>query len=88
MVISAKLENDTSIKNVELIGIKEAIKYAIRNNYHYTTIYTDSLNACMALEKVKYENKLDTHAVNIYKKIKDYPNYNFVIQYIPSHIGL
>ncbi|KAG4079431.1 hypothetical protein HA402_015681 [Bradysia odoriphaga] len=73
------------ISNAELVGILKAILSAESNDCRNVVILTDSLNACNWIAEGPRNNYL-VHLIR--EQISRLKDTNFILQWIPSHIGL
>lgn len=82
---SYKLNSNFTIMNAELVGIIEALEYAISIGQFKVVIFTDSQSGCMALIDKNYENYL----VQQFYTLINYNSFQeVVIQWIPGHINI
>lgn len=83
--LSYKLNSEFSIMNAELVGIIEALEYAISVNQFRIAILTDSQSSCMAL----INNTIENYLVQQFNTIVSCNNLQkIIIQWIPGHIDI
>ncbi len=73
--IEIKLKNNTPIQNVELLAIRKAIEHSVKKNYKNTTIFCDSLNDGISLEKAYEDSLNNTIARGIWRLLQNYPEF-------------
>lgn len=83
---SYKLKEEFSIMNAELVGIIEAIEYAISINQFKIVIFTDSQSSCSMLDNSRQENN---YLINHLYSIVQFNNIQeIIIQWIPGHANI
>jgi ribonuclease HI len=80
--LSYKLNSYFTITNAELVGIMEAIEYAITVGQFKIVIFTDSQSSCMSL----INNSTENYLVQLIYTLIDINNFEkVIIQWIPGH---
>lgn len=82
---SYKLNQNFTIMNAELVGIIEALEYAITIGQYKVVILTDSQSGCMAL----LDNNRENYLVQFFYNLVHYNQFQeIIIQWIPGHVDV
>nr|XP_029729172.1 uncharacterized protein LOC115266754 [Aedes albopictus] len=84
--VTAKINNNTSITNAELMAIREAVRLCTTRGYVKTVVVTDSKSACKMIKSK--EHAKTNHIILEISSLLDEANCKIYIQWVPSHVGI